>query len=122
MILPRKFLMGCLIVILLIVVISLSGSLYQTFNLMQTQKKVDQEIALLQKEKDALINTLGEKNSNEYLEEVARDKLLMLKPGEKTVILPSAQDQSQTTALPGQEGADLSQLSNIEKWQRLFLP
>ena len=114
--------MGCLIVILLIVVISLSGSLYQTFNLMQTQKKVDQEIALLQKEKDALINTLGEKNSNEYLEEVARDKLLMLKPGEKTVILPSAQDQSQTTALPGQEGADLSQLSNIEKWQRLFLP
>lgn len=122
MVLPQKLLTTGLIVILLVVILSLSRSLYQTFNLMQVQKKVDQEIALLQKEKDTLTNTLGEKNSNEYLEQVARDKLLMLKPGEKTVILPSAQDQSQTTALPGQEGVDLSQLSNIEKWQRLFLP
>lgn len=122
MVLPQKLVTTGLIVILLVVILSLSRSLYQTFNLMQAQKKVDQEIALLQKEKATLTNTLGEKNSNEYLEQVARDKLLMLKPGEKTVILPLAQDQSQTTALPGQGGADLSQLSNIEKWQRLFLP
>ena len=122
MVLPQKLLTTGLIVILLVVILSLSRSLYQTFNLMQAQKKVDQEIILLQKEKDALINTLGKKNSNEYLERVARDKLLMLKPGEKTVILPLNQDQSQITALGDQQGVDLLGLSNFGKWQRLFLP
>ncbi|HNY36186.1 MAG TPA: septum formation initiator family protein [Candidatus Pacearchaeota archaeon] len=48
---------------------------------------LDSTVESLTKEKDSLNFSLGETNSSEYLEKVAREDLGMQKPGEQVVII-----------------------------------
>lgn len=50
-------------------------------------EKLDSTIESLNKDKDSLNFRLGETNSSEYVEKVAREDLGMQKPGEQVVII-----------------------------------
>lgn len=124
MILSRRVITIGFIVVLLIILISLSRSFYQTVSLIVNQNKINKEILQLKEEQDSLTNSLEEKESNEYVEKAARDKLLMIKPEEKMVILPqnSNQESSISKAESGLNSSALTNLPNPQKWLRLLFP
>ena len=68
--------------------------LYSNIKMFQKRTELDKNLETLDstvesltKEKDSLSFSLGETNSSDYLERVARDDLGMQKPGEQVVII-----------------------------------
>lgn len=103
------------IVILAIICTNLVKSIYDIYSkkdiLLQTQKKLEKT----QAENTGLKRQLTLVQSQQFIEEQARDKLFMVKPGESTVLLPQA-----TPA--GQSGLKMpsDDIPNWEKWWNLF--
>lgn len=98
-----------------LILVSLVRTLYQTYSLSSQQRKLEQEIADLQKGKVVLQKTVTQRQSQEYIEKEARDKLLMTKAGETLVVLPSPIDTKE-----GNPFYSLGGKNNPQKWLNVF--
>jgi cell division protein FtsB len=81
--------------------------------ILQTKKEVEKE----QQENKKLKEQLQIIGKSSFVEEEARNKLFMVKPGEKVIFIPPH-------ALPNvskQQPVALSRLSNWAQWWRLFV-
>ena len=85
------------IVIVVVVVLNVANSLIQSFQISRNLTRVEDEIVALQEEKDRLEVEKAYKNSPEFIEQEARDKLNLVKPGDTLVDFISNPDNSNQT-------------------------
>lgn len=105
--------------ILLILSIILTVNIIRTFADLSRQesiiKEAEDRLQKAQEEKGNLQKNLAKVESQEYIEQEARNKLNLGKEGEVVLILPSVSPFSSPTPKP----SDTS--PNWQKWVRLFL-
>ena len=106
------------IVIIILASLSIVNSLRSVYSLWKKQEVITQASHELAKEKEKnkeLKTQLKDVSSQGYVEEEARDKLFMVKPGENTVIIPKdllATDSAKKTIETPK--------SNWQQWWELF--
>lgn len=113
---PKKILYAAGICLALLTIASWSRSLFRTYRSNHHLKKLDIEITDAEKNLEELKNQLSRQRTDQFIEEQARNKLNLIKPGEKAVIL--GQSDTARKPIPKQQA---DQLENWEKWYRLFL-
>src|SRR5437764_534929 len=112
----KKIVFFVFIIISLVIINNLVHSIY---NLWQKQQLVVSARRELEKEKDQnkrYRDTLTSVNTTQFVEQEARNKLFLAKPGEKIIVMPSEAleaSQSGVTATPDVR-------ANWEKWWSLF--
>jgi len=98
---------GCLIFV--------ASSLISTFKLKERQedrlKKTQQEVLGLEQENEKLREEIAYRQTNEYIEQVAREKLRMTKDGEEIIIVPTPLPQQND--LPGKTSGNKNILQII---------
>lgn len=78
-----------------------------------------EEVARMEKKKRDLAGIVEYYKTDKFIEKEARDKLNMVKPGEKVVIIMDEQLQGGEVA--GEQKTLEKKVPNWEKWVRLFL-
>ncbi len=81
----------------------------------QRLEKSREEVATLREEKQGLEGKLARAKTPEAIEDLARQKLNMIFPGEKIVILPQVSQKIFQTVLGGKENK-----SNWRRWLEIF--
>ena len=107
----RKPLSGKKRIVLLVVVVILLlclSSLNSIIKLKQQEHNAEQEVAALTAQRDALKERVSEINSNEYIEQQARNWLKMAKKGDRVYILKGDSIQQDEGITHEQEAADAS--------------
>jgi cell division protein FtsB len=97
----------------------INGLLNSIYSLWQKQKLVSEatrELILQEQENTSLKKQLTVVNSKQFVEEEARDKLFLIKPGEGVIVMPQQVLQASSS---GQTVAMVS-LPNWEEWWSLF--
>ncbi len=111
----RKLIFFCIILASLIIINNLALSIYSLWQkqdlLITAQKQLKSE----KKTNQTLKKQLVKVQSPHFLEEQARDRLLMVKPGEQLVVLP--QISFEPTPSPQKK---TQQKPNWQKWYDLF--
>ncbi len=106
-----------------------------TMDIIQTSKRLQnmqQDVSGLETRKRALEQDLRYKKTSRFVEEEARNRLNMIKKGEKVLVLPSLQQKPQTTlssasrpidknVLGTSDAASNEETSNFWQWVELFL-
>jgi len=113
----KKRLLAILVIIVgSFLIIGLSRNIIR---LLRAEKKVDtahEEVRQLQSEQEALLEKKEHFESEEFIEEQARDKLQMTKEGEAIVVLPS---DFKEKANSGDEKIAY-ELPNWQQWLQVF--
>lgn len=111
----KRILFITTIVTLLIICTNLVKSIYDIYSkkdiLLQIQKKLEKA----QTDNIVLKHQLVVVQSQQFIEEQARDKLFMVKPGESTILLPQATPAGQSGI-----GMPSSVIPNWKKWWNTF--
>lgn len=92
-----------------------------TLNIIQSSKRLDNvkaEVAGLSVKKDELTAELEYKKSDFYVEEEARNKLGMVRPGE--FVFVASNDPSEATHKDTSEDSLYIEQSNMRRWLNLF--
>ncbi len=92
----RKFLTIPLIILGLLVIIQLSRSIINIYGGGGRVGELAAEVVELQKEKEELEREKAFRQTQEFVEREARDKLRMVKDGERIVVLPDTQKNAET--------------------------
>lgn len=95
------------------------------FKIIENSKRLDDlsvEVVELEQEKKTLGADISFKETENYVEEKARNELSMVKPGEKVYVLKDTNLFENTTGIKEQKvlGAFSDSDSNIIAWLRLF--
>ncbi|MFZ5424267.1 MAG: FtsB family cell division protein [Patescibacteria group bacterium] len=99
-----------------------------TLEIMHSSKRLEElrsEVSVLEEEKNTLEDELSYRETSSYLEEQARDRLNMIKPGDKVFIRPTVLSGSDVRAISELESSEKSSearemSSNIELWLNLL--
>lgn len=100
--------------LLISLIIGYSRQILKLIKASQGLKTKEEEISLLEKKNQELKQKLEEVKSDSYIENEAREKLGMAKPGEAAVIMPSI-----STNKPINTNEEKRE-PNWKKWWRLF--
>lgn len=109
----KKILFFVAIALCLVVINGLARSIYDLWHKQDLVVKAQNNLEKERKENQKLKSQLKYAASSQFIEEEARNKLFMVKPGESGVILPSDLGLKKHLA-SGKE------LSNWQKWLSLF--
>jgi len=116
-ILKKKPIQILIIVIGIALIVSLSRSILKMFRAKDELKLAEQKIEELQKEAASLTEKKEFYQSEEFVEQEARNKLNMVKEGETVVVLPPNLKE----IIGGKEDQPLAPLPNWRQWLNLFL-
>ncbi len=86
-----------MIIVIVLVSINVANSLIQSFQISRNLSRVESEIRALKDEKDRLEAEKIYRNSAEFVEREARDKLNLVKPGDTLVDFISGENTTNTT-------------------------
>lgn len=109
---------------MLIILIALSMTWWfgrPFFEIIRKARRLDilkAEVAQLEQKREELEATAEYYKTDDFIEKEARDKLNMVKPGEKIVIITD--DKSQGGEVATDQETIEEQIPNWEKWRRLF--
>lgn len=114
-------------ILLIIILLGFSAGLVKTLGTINQGKKrlaeVKDEVAQTVRQKADVEAQIKERESLLYLETEARNRLNLVKPGERIVIMPK---KPESAGLDGRvDNADATNLTNEPnwiKWKRLFFP
>jgi cell division protein DivIC len=101
------------IVICLFIVNSLARSIWDTWSKRDLVEKANKELLTAKKDNQKLKSELEEAKKQEFIESQARNKLLLVKPGEEQVIVPQEENKDETKS-----AKDLK--PNWQKWWEHF--
>jgi cell division protein FtsB len=107
--------------ILLLCVLTINSQLHSIIGLWQKQsvlEKTQDELSRVQKEHAELKKQMKQVEDPDFLEEEARNKLFLVKPGEKVVVLPSVTPHHATSSATLANRGKAS--SVFEQWLALF--
>ncbi len=110
----KKFFYFVVIIISLITIQNLVRSIYNLWNKQDLVVKAKKDLDREKQENQQLKTELSYVKSQEFIEEEARNKLFMVKPGESGVIVP--QD-----LIKKKEVKKEIELSNWQQWINLFI-
>lgn len=117
-----KYIIGTLV--LFVVSISLIKSSIQVFKSKGRLDDVKEELSVLEVEKKRLESEIEFKQTEEYIEEKARDDLNLIKPGEKVYVVVGndIKSSSETNVLSGssERKKDDTKDKNWYSWYKLF--
>lgn len=102
-----------IIIIGLLLIVNLTRSLSQLVKSWEKMDQVKKEITMTQKKNEELKAKLEKVQSQEFIEEVARNKLGLAKEGEVVVILPAIEPEAT-------KAAEEKNIPNWQKWWKLF--
>jgi len=102
-------------IILVVLTVRLGADVVKLWRAGARVKDTEKELAVVQKETEALKKQLAEVQTPEFVEREVRDKLGYGKPGEEILILP-LQEESKLT-----ETAGVNNEANWKKWWRLWI-
>ncbi len=109
-----------ILIIVLIVGLILFGLGKQIYFALQAGKRLDnaaEEVNGLQQQNRILREKLAQTQKYDFWEEIARNKLNLIKPGESLVIIP---DQAINRVLSAQKKIEPLNLPNWQGWLKLF--
>lgn len=109
----KKILFFGFIIIALFIIKNLAFSIYDIWQKKDVLEAAKKELESEKRKNLTLKSELSLKQSQEFIEEEARNKLFLSKTGESEVVLPHIQDEQQPQV-------SLDDRSNLEKWQDLF--
>jgi cell division protein FtsB len=115
-ILKNKVIQGLITVIGIILIVSLVQDIRRLLRASGEIKIAEKKVQELEKENQQLAEKKKYYQSSEFIEEQARDKLNMAKPGETIVILPSNLEE----VLGKGKKESLPELPNWQRWWNLF--
>jgi len=117
-----KYMLGTLI--LFIVSISLIKSSFQVFKSKNRLDVIKREVAELEMEKEQLEQDIKYKQTEEYVEEKARNNLNLVKPGEKVYVVvgEDVKSSSSSNVLSGSDEREEKNKKdeNWYSWYKLF--
>jgi cell division protein FtsL len=117
-----KYILGT--ILLFIVSISLIKSSIQVFKSKGRLDEVNQELSKLEDEKKKLEAEIQYKQTQEYIEEKARNDLNLIKPGEKVYVVVGEENKasSETNVLSGSSERKKNDTKdkNWYSWYKLF--
>jgi cell division protein FtsB len=100
-----------------------------TLEILKSSKRLDdlqEEVAGLEAEKQTLKDTIRYKETDEYIEEKARNDLNLVKPGEHVYVVEGVAEDIENgvenvlSSFAKREGEEDFQDSNIYHWYKLF--
>lgn len=112
----KKAIIALFVLIFLITLYNFFISIYSLWHKRDVLIKANNELISVKKQNQYLKKQLNLAGNPEFIEEQARDKLLLVRPGENMVIIPQ---NLLPTATPPKKQAD--QIPNWQKWLHLFL-
>ena len=115
-----------IIVVSLFVINGLSRNLVELWQQKMRLKRAADEVVQLKLKEEELKKQLEYYQSDEYVEKIARDKLLLAKPGETILLLPQPNGNNPINQFPISTNNPMDtetnqvNLSNWQKWAKLF--
>lgn len=113
----RRIVYAATILIGLVLIFNLVRTLSQTYRSGQRVATLAQEVEELKIEEEQLGQQLKYRQSEEFVEQQARDKLALIKPGETVVVFD---DKSQILSTKSQKEENRSEQPNYQQWWGLF--
>jgi cell division protein FtsB len=104
------------ITILLFTINNLAHSIYATWEKQDLIVKAQQELEAARLENQELRKDLARVNKPEFVETEARDKLLLAKPGEGIIVIPTDQLVASPSVIPTPPDTR----PNYQKWWNIF--
>ena len=114
----RRLYQLTIIVIGLFIIYGSSRNIIELWQQKQRVWKIQKEVKELEIEEAELKKKLEYYRSDEYVEKVAREKLLLQKEGETVILLPQWQNQDQSLNIKDQNYEDNNK-TEPSIWQRL---
>ncbi len=114
----RKFVVIALLVASLFIIHNLVSSIYSFWRKQDLLVTAQQELSQKRKEKESLTRELTRVKDPSFIEQEARDKLFLVKPGEQIVLVPpeGMKEATQSAGKPRRKEA------NWKEWLNLFFP
>lgn len=112
----KKIAFFIVIVLLLFTINNLAHSIYATWEKQDLIVKAQQELEEAKFENQELRRELARVSKPEFVESEARDKLLLAKPGEGIIVIPSTQLEASPSAAPPPPDTR----PNYQKWWEVF--
>lgn len=100
----RRLYQLSIIVIGLFIIYGSSRNILELWQQKQRVWKIQKEVKELEVKEAELKKKLEYYSSDEYVEKMAREKLLLQKEGETVIILPSPQNEIQNSNIPARSG------------------
>lgn len=110
----KKILFITITIILLLIINNLVRSIYDIWQKKDFVAEAEKELIFQKQENQRLKSELSYVQTPEFVEKEARDKLFMVKEGEKRVLLPKEGDEVAIENFPE------TNLPNWKKWLELF--
>ncbi len=108
------------ILIGIVLIVSLSRDVQRLLSTRDRMVKEYSDVLQLEQEQQDLAIELNYVVSDEFVEQEARDKLLLAKPGEVVIILPPYEESTATSDLVFEPLERNQDRSNWRKWVELF--
>lgn len=102
--------------------IVLGKMVWQNYQINQQIKNLEKEVAAIEADNQKLSDLVSFFQTEDFKEKEAREKLGMVKPGEKVLVFPGI-DSNEVSILEddtGQKKEEEKKLSNIQKWWKFF--
>ncbi|OGY25675.1 MAG: hypothetical protein A2Z11_04440 [Candidatus Woykebacteria bacterium RBG_16_43_9] len=108
----KTFFRSLILVILLVTITAIGRSVYNQSSKFKEINRAESKVSQLEKENEKLKTTLGEENSNFFLEKQARDKLGYQKSGDVLYVVPEKEKASNEEKI--------AKISNWKEWINLL--
>jgi cell division protein FtsB len=112
----KKIVFFTIVVASLFIINSLVHSIYSLWQKQSLVVDAQQNLETEKKKNQKLKEELSIVNNKQFIEEEARDKLFLAKPGEKVIVMPSVALQ----ASPSVSLTPVDTRSNWKRWWELF--
>jgi cell division protein FtsB len=111
----KKIVFFCILLLSIFVINNMVRSIYGLWQKQSLAGQVQSELAQVEKENSRLKHQLSSVNTSQFVEEEARDKLFLVKPGEKVMVIPSLPVEASQRAMQV-----VDRRPNWERWWRVF--
>lgn len=115
----RRLYQLAIIVIGLFIIYGSSRNILELWQQKQRVWRIQKEVKELEVKESELKKKLEYYNSDEYIEKMAREKLLLQKEGETVILLPQGQNEIQSSNLKTQND-EKDQQTGSSIWERLM--
>lgn len=112
----KKIIYFAVIIILLLTINDLAHSIYDIWQKQDLITQAQQELTAEENENKHLKGQIAQVNQPQFIESEARDKLLLAKPGEGIIIIPTNQLHIESS----QSSKPVDTRPNWEKWWDIF--